>query len=269
MPSGNDLNTEDRFMALFLGPSGTGKTALECSFNDEPTYVFDFDGRIRGILGCPWVNRDLITFDSYPPRLPGLLEKIDKKCESFLISSQQGQMMYKNIVLDSLTSETFAMLFQAVQLTHRPAGSKDGKSGKYIGNTPMADPGDYGFEATNTYNILSCLRSIPGVNVFVSAHVVKEYGKTNPDDPYSPSIVTGEKISLRDKISENIQIYFDHIWQFKKEEVSEGDVRHFVKFRGTLARTAFSELPSGWNDFTGKSGKEVMSTYLTRPSSID
>jgi hypothetical protein len=265
MPSASDLTTDDRMMVLCVGPSGTGKTGLECSMNDEKTYVFDFDGRIRGILGCPWIKRENITFESYPPRLPNLLQKVDQKCEGFLIQAQQGQMMYKNIVLDSLTAETFAMLYQAIQLTHTPAGSKDGpKKGKYIGTTAMADPGDYGFEATNTYNILSCLRSIPGVNVFVSAHVVKEYGKTNPDDPYSPSIVIGEKLSLRDKISENIQVYFDHIWQFKKEEVNEGDVRHFVKFRGTIARTAFAELPSGWLDFTGKSGIEVMNEHLKR-----
>jgi hypothetical protein len=257
MPSGSDLTAADRAMILCIGPSGTGKTGFECSYNDEETYVFDFDGRIRGILGCPWVNRSKITYESYPPRLPNLLQKIDQKCEGFLISAQQGQMMYKNIVLDSLTSETFAMLSQAIQLTHSPTGGKDGKKGKYIGTTPMADPGDYGFEATNTYNILSCLRSIPGVNVFVSAHVVKEYGKSNPDDPYSPSIVIGEKLSLRDKISENIQIYFDHIFQFRKTEIDD-EIRYYIKFKGDIARTVFIEAPNGWVDFTGKSAKEIL-----------
>ena len=262
MPQANDLTQDDRIMALCVGPSGAGKTAFECSFNDEPTYVFDFDGRIRGLLGCPWVKRSNITYDSYPPRLPNLLQKVDSKLESFLISAQNGQMMYKNIVLDSLTSETFSMLSQAIQLTHS-FGGKDGKKGKYIGTTPMADPGDYGFEATNTYNILSCLRSIPGVNVFVSAHVIKEYGKSNTEDSYSPSIVIGEKLSLRDKISENIQIYFDHIWQFKKQEESE-EIKYYIKFRGDIARTAFSELPNGWTDFTGKSAQDTINQYTKK-----
>ena len=268
MPHADELTPEDKMMVLCIGPSGSGKTGFECSVNDEETYNFDFDGRIRGLMGCPWVDKKKVTYDSYPPRRPNLLTLVDQKCESFLISAQNGQMMYKNIVLDSLTSETFAMLSQAIQLTHNPGGKGDKKTGKYIGTTAMADPGDYGFEATNTYNILSCLRSIPGVNVFVSAHVVKEYGKTNSDDPYSPSIVIGEKLSLRDKISENIQIYFDHIWQFKKTEENDG-IHHWVKFRGEIARTAFSELPDGWVDFTRKSGREVLQQYLGSRVSTD
>jgi hypothetical protein len=263
VPSGADLTTEDKMMVLCIGPSGSGKTGFECSINDEPTYNFDFDGRIRGILGCPWIDRSKITYDSYPPRRPNLLQLVDQKLESFLISAGNGQMMYKNVVLDSLTSETFAMLSQAIALTHNPGGKDGKKTGKFIGTTPMADGGDYGFEATNTYNILSCLRSIPGINVFISAHVVKEYGKSDSENPYSPSIVIGEKLSLRDKISENIQIYFDHIWQFKKTEENDG-IHYWIKFRGEIARTAFAELPNGWVDFTGKSGKEILQQYLKR-----
>lgn len=265
MPKASDLNTEDRFMGLLVGPSGTGKTAFACSWPGD-TYTMDFDGRIRGILGCPWIDRSHIEFDSFPPKMPGLLQKIDNKCESLLILSQQGQSTIKNIILDSLTSETFAMLVQAVMLTHNPGGKDGKKVGKYIGNVAMADPGDYGFEATNTYNILSCLRSIPGVNVFVSAHVVQKYGKTAPEDPYSPSVVIGEKLSLRDKISENIQIYFDHIFSFNKAEMSDGSVRHFVKFRGDMARTAYADLPNGEVDITGKSGYEVVQSYITKGS---
>jgi len=264
MPSATELTTEDRFMGLLVGPSGTGKTGFACSYNDQKTLVLDFDGRIRGILGCPWVNRANVDYESYPPKMSGLLEKIDKKLETLLINSQNGQLFYKNIVLDSLTSETYAMLVQAVMLTHSPGDKGKSKTGKYIGNVAMADPGDYGFEATNTYNILSCLRSIPGINVFVSAHVVQKFGKSDPDDPYSPSIVIGEKLSLRDKISENVQIYFDHIFQFNKYEKSDGSIQHTVKFRSDIARTAYADLPNGEVDISGKSGYEVMHDSMKR-----
>lgn len=265
MPNAADLTTEDRFVGLLVGASGTGKTAFACSFPGE-TYVMDFDGRIRGLLGCPWIDRSKVEYDSFPPKMEGLLKKVDDKLEVMSINGRNGQLKTKNIILDSVTSETYAMLTQAVALTHS-LGGKDStgqnrnKVGKYIGSVAMADPGDYGFEATNTYNIISCLRSIPGVNIFVTAHVVQMYGKTNPDDSYSPSVVIGEKLSLRDKISENIQVYFDHIFRFNKYEVND-EIKHTVKFRSDIARTAYAALPNGEIEITGKSGWEVMQGYL-------
>lgn len=262
MPSALDLTPEKRFMGLFIGPSGHGKTCAEASF-PKPIKFLDFDGRIRGLLGAPWINRDKINYSYYPPRELGLVDRINQELDLLDTAGRtmQTHLLPQTLVLDSLTSECFAMIVQSIGLTHSIGGKNDKKAGKYLGSTPMAGPEDYGFEATNTYSIMSYLRSLPIPNIIVSAHVVNQYGKIDGSNPYSESVVIGEKLSVRDKIGENIQIYFDHVFRFKKELVGD-DEKFFVRFRGDLARTSYTSLPTGWTDITGKSLYETMMIFI-------
>lgn len=247
MPSATNLTPESRFMGLFVGPTKSGKTVAECSF-PGPIKVFDFDGRIRGILGAGWIDKSQIEYTYYPPKTGAnqkpVYQTVNDDMEALLVQVSNGRCPYKTIVLDSLTSETFALLSDAVSLTHA-----EGK-GKRLGTVNMAGPEDYGFEATNTYNILSFLRSLP-LNVIVSAHIIDRFGKKDPSDKYSESIVVGEKLSVRDKIGENIGIYFDHCFRFDKEMVA-GQERYTVQFRSEIAGTSFAKLPNGKVDITGK-----------------
>ena len=262
MPSAADLTPENRFFGLFIGPSGSGKTVAEASF-PKPMEILDFDGRIRGLRGAPWIDRSKIEYSFWPPRELGLVDRLNQKLETMELAGRVGQFLPKTLTLDSLTAETFAMVIQSLSLTHS-LGAKDApKSGKYIGRTPMAGPEDYGFEATNTYSILSYLRSISIPNIIVSAHVVDRYGKLDPADKYSESVVIGEKLSIRDKIGENVQIYFDHVFRFWKEDYGDTE-KFFVRFRGGLARTSYSELPGGAVDITGKSLYEVMMGFIQK-----
>jgi hypothetical protein len=95
------------------------------------------------------------------------------------------------------------------------------------------------------------LQSLP-INVIVTGHIVDRYGKAEGENnEYSESVVIGQKLSLRDKISENLLTFFNEVWEFKKE--MNGDTpMHFVRFRGGLARTCFTQLPNGWVDITNK-----------------
>src|SRR5437870_4837145 len=68
MPKATDLTPESRFFGLFVGESGSGKTVAEGSFPHDINFQ-DFDGRIRGLLGAPWINREGITYDYYPPKV--------------------------------------------------------------------------------------------------------------------------------------------------------------------------------------------------------
>jgi hypothetical protein len=256
MPNASQLSPDNRFIALFVGPSGSGKTCAGCSF-PGPIKVFDFDGRIRGILGAPWLTestRSGIDYTYYPPRVgkqtTPTYQKINDECESMLVEVQQNNFRYKTILVGSMTSYTFSLLCDAIPFTHA-----DNK-GKKLGTISMAGPEDYGFEATNAYNFLAFLRSIPGVNIIVDAHIVDRYGKADPNDKYSERIVVGEKLSIRDKIGENIMIYFDHVFRFDKQ----GDIneRFTVQYRGGLARTSYAKLPNGIRDVTGKNFYEDM-----------
>lgn len=262
MAKASNLTEDFRFMALFVGPKHGGKTCAAASF-PQPINFFDFDGRIRGILGAPWIKREKITYDSFPPKEIGLVERIDKLLTAQQIMAGTPQFDLQTEVLDSLTSETYAMLTQGIQTTHS-GKNKDGEiRGRFLGSVAMAGPEEYGFEAQTTYDILSALRTIPIPNVICTAHIVEKFGKENPNDKYSPTIVVGEKLSLRDKIGANIGIYFDHIFRFDRKMIG-GKERFFVQFRGDLACTSYSQLPPGEFDITGKSFYEFMTEMIQK-----
>jgi hypothetical protein len=236
-----------------VGRSGSGKTVAEASFPGDKHFM-DFDGRIGGLDGVDWIDRDKITYDYYPPRDKQLIGNINKKLDAWLVASSVGQHIPETLVTDSITSETYAYLCQSIPLTH------NGQSGKWLGPVAMAGPADYGLEAQATYDYMSFLRSLPINNIIVSAHYVDRYGKADQSNPYSENIVIGKKLSVRDKIGENIQIYFDHIMEFEREVVNDEE-RFYVTFRGDLARTSFSWLPAGKHDITGKNFYEFMISF--------
>lgn len=257
-----DITPDQRFFGLFIGPSGSGKTVAECSF-PKPVEVLDFDGRIRGAYNQPFLPMDQISYTSFPPRSKTLITDIDSKLGAIETAAAVMQPIPNTLILDSLTSECFAMICQASPLTHSlPSKADTKKRGRFLGTVAMAGPEDYGFEAQMTYNIMSFLRSLPIRNVIVSAHVIPVFGKEDPNNEFSNTIQVGEKLSVRDKIGANIGIYFDHVFQFKKDELN-GKERFWVKFRGELARTAFTELPEGWHEITGKNFyNDILMSYV-------
>ena len=255
MPSLDQLEVGASIFALFIGKSGSGKTCAAASF-PGPIKFLDFDGRIRGILGANWIDRkglgEVIQFPP-DPKKPTYI-KVSEIIETDLAFCNMGKYPFKTLVLGSLTAQTFSFLSDAKAITH--AGNK----GKSLGKLPMAGPEDYGFEATGTYQMLAGLRSLyehPNgpKNVIIDAHIVDKWGKPIKDngdtDTYAASEVVGEKLSLRDKISENVQIYFDHVWRFDSRMVGN-EPHHYVSFRTDLARTSFANLPNGQVDITGK-----------------
>lgn len=266
MPNASNLSPDNRFVGLFVGPKHSGKTCAAASFivpsmlKGRRAKFLDFDGRIRGLLGAPWLKEALpnIDYDYYPPRTVGTTqcyEKINQDLEVLDVQCRQNQNLYDLLVLDSLTAETFAMLMDAVPLTHKGEGGK--AKGKKIGAVNMAGPEDYGFEATATYALMAFLRSLPIPNVIVTAHVTDRFGKADPTDPYSEKVVVGEKLSVRDKIGTNVMIYFDHIFRFDRRMFGQNE-NFYVQFRGDIACTSYAGLPPGEFDITGKNFYEFM-----------
>jgi len=262
MPCAATLKPENRFKALFVGSKHSGKTVAACSFKKDPAKrlkVLDFDGRITGLLGAPWIDRSRIDYEYYPPRVGNnqkpMYTRINDDMEAMLVQTNMSQSPYEGVIADSLTAETFGLLCDSVPMTH--ANNK----GKKIGVMNMAGPEDYGFEAQGTYNLMAFLRSLPIPFVIVTAHVVDKFGKLKPDDPFSESVVVGEKLSIRDKIGTNIGIYFDHIFRFDRK-VLYGKEKFTVQFRSAIACTSFSQLPEGEIDITGKSFQDVLNGFL-------
>jgi len=258
MPLASKLTHDSRFMALFVGPKHSGKTVAACSWmspspSTKRMKVLDGDGRIRGILGAPWIDKNRIDYDYYPPRVVSdktFFDRVNPDLEILLQQIQSGQSPYETYVSDSATAFCKNLILDAIGLTHTTEKGKP--SGRRIGTMEMAGPSDYGFDSTGFDAYLSFLRSIP-LNVIVTAHVVPVYSKPLKDDstpdPYAESVVTGEKISLRDKIAANCTLYFDHIFRFDRC-VEGGKEKFYVEFISNIACTSFPGFKPGRHDIT-------------------
>ena len=274
MPQLIDRPETNRFIGLFVGESGSGKTAAEASF-PKPIHFDDFDGRIGGAQGCKWLDLSGIDYDYYPPKQPGTIQKLNARLASLMNVSALAPVLQlpSTHVTDSITNMTFAFLCQAMGLTHKQ-GARDEKRGRYIGGgggaeggpIAMAGPEDYGLEAQATYDYIAFLKSLPIPNIIISAHIIDRYGKPiGPDGEeltYADSIVVGHKLSIRDKIAENIKSHFDHVFKFERisDNLTSAE-RFYVTFRGGIARTSYSWLPSGRQDITGREFYSCMMSF--------
>ena len=250
-----------RFVALFVGDAHSGKTVAEASF-PKPNFFFDFDLKIGGAQ-VPWLDLKDIEYESYPPKTPNLVQKLENKIEMFCNQAtiQNGTFgsLPKTICVDSLTWMTFAFTCQSLGLTHLKTNEKgqEYKSGRWIGPTAMLGPEDYGFEAQKTYDIIADLKSLPVPNIIISAHLIDTYEKPE-GDPYAASVLSDtKKLSVRDKIGVNVKAGVEHVFEFTREKFGNNE-RFYVTFRGGVAFSSWSWLPYGRQEWTGRNFYEFM-----------
>jgi len=285
MPSLDNLSPDGKFMGLFIGRSGTGKKAAVASF-PKPILFLDFDGRIRGLTGCPWIELkglgDVISFPPKPKENDYIYQKVNNELEKIQGLVNVASCPYKTLYVGSITGSAFAFLQDASILTHQ------GNKGSKLGPLSMTGPQDYRFQNNAAKQMLAFLRFLrehpTGIpNIIVGAHVINRWGKPGTSEEevekkseagydtakiisdakqefqYDSNIVIGEKLSLTEQLAEDIPIYFDHIFKFEKEMVlGNPEPQHFVQFRSEIARTSFAKLPNGRINITGKPFYEGM-----------
>lgn len=263
MPCAANLTAESRFMALFVGQKHSGKTCAACSWlspapSEKRMKVLDGDGRIRGILGAPWIDKSRIDYDYYPPRMPGnektFFERVNQDLEALLIQVASGKCPYETYVGDSMTAFTRNLIQDAIPLTHVK------NKGNRIGTMEIAGPSDYNFEVTGAAAYTAYLKSLP-LNVIVTAHLEDKWDKPKDEEgnrmPYADSIVVGERLALRPKVDAVVGINFDHIFKFTRKIVSRQE-RFFVEFISDVAATSFPGLKPGEYDITGVNFREFV-----------
>ncbi len=275
MPKLSDRKDDQRFFAMFVGRHHSGKTVAEASF-PKPLHFEDFDGRIGGAQ-VPWLDLNGITYDYWPPKSPNLIGKLNEKLENMYALSQiqmtgsaAGMQLPKTHVTDSITNQCYAFICQAIGLTH--SGENGGKRGRWIGPVQMAGIEDYGLESQGMSDYIAFLKSLPIQNVILSAHLIDQYGFDRDSEgnemPFAPRVITGQQLSIRPKIGENIQTSFDHIFKFEREQGNKAD-KFWVTFRGGIACTSYDWLPYGRHDWTGKNFYEFMFSFRKdKPAAI-
>lgn len=240
MPSASDLTPDSRFVGLFVGPSGDGKKSAACSW-PGPTLYFDLDLRIRGLLGSPWVNREKITYNSYPPKASiTLFERLNKDFEQLYNECIAGVCKYKTVVIGSITGTAGGLLQDSLKIVD---GTRE--ISRKLGPLKVAAMENFRFVNNGTLSVMSFLQSIP-LNVIVLGHTVPLWEPVDANDPYSENKIVGHKLSLSDTLGAVIPGKFDNVWKFERKITGAGaavKVNFGVEFRGQFARTTYQNLP--------------------------
>lgn len=269
MVSINKIDPWGRFFGLFLGKSGHGKTSAACSW--PKSVVIDSDLRIRGALAAinGWnVHKDVFV-ETIPPG--GTWNQLEKALETILNDIQKGKSDRKTLVIDSATTITRLLRNEGTLLSggSRKNEYKDERGIMVKSNLAIASPTAYGYESSGLDELVDILKAIPGINVIFTAHITERYGKPPGDgNEFAENIVIGERITLRDKVAENLLIHFDEVYRFEAKE-SAGKMKHFVNFRSDLARTTFTSLPMKPVEITGKDFYTLWKELSGAPSSPD
>lgn len=166
----SEIDVTQNLKVLLYGNSGTGKTCFACSF-PLPILYFDFDGKVDSAASFYRDDKSRlegIEVRDLSPRMTTdpiqeLLNIIDKE----LIPQQKsGQMKYKTLVIDSLTTFSSAVL-QHIILTNPGV--------KRVTTRQGVQPGmqDYGILKRELSRLIPGILSLP-MNVVMLAHIKVE-----------------------------------------------------------------------------------------------
>lgn len=168
----SEVKTEGAFKGLFQADSGVGKTCLAATFPGPQLYL-DFDGKVdsaAAYLRSRDMNDQLnsITVEQFPPTL-GIspIDKLISLINNELIPQQKtGQMKFKSLILDSITTFSSACLAHIVK-TNPGIKRNEAKQG--------AQPGlqDYGILRREFQRLIPGLIALP-CNVVMLAHMAVE-----------------------------------------------------------------------------------------------
>lgn len=253
MISINKIDPWGRFFGLFLGRSGHGKSSAAASW--PKSVIIDSDMRIRGALAAihGWnVNKDVMV---EPVKPDEGWNQLENKLEVILNDIQKGKSDRKTLVIDSSTTIAKLLRGEGMMLSGGSRNNEytDPKTKIVIkSRLQIASPTAYGYEGNGMDELIDILKAIPGINVIFTAHITERYGKPpGSNNEFAENVVIGEKITLRDKVAENLLIHFDEVYRFEAL-ISEGRMKYYVNFRSDLARTTFSKLPFKPVEITGK-----------------
>lgn len=269
----SDIKPSKQFFGLFIGKSGSGKDCAAFSF-PTPMKVFDIDLRSDGgALGTTWLSKehkDKIDITKIYPRQG--FKKIDDELTTIMMMFQSGQRPYETIYFGSCTSLQDLFLTEAGSLIKGlTVGGKKDKAGEYQGGVRLSGPADYKYLYGAFRDVMDYLRMYP-INIIMSAHTTERFGKATKqmekdgeiieiEDTYGDNVPVGEKLTLSDKLSENIQLYFNEVYKFEKR-MSGDTPKYYVKFRTDIAKTVHQKLPNGEIEITGKNFYETWLKYV-------
>jgi len=253
MPTSLDkVDVDKSFRALFVGPTGRGKTIAAASWPGR-TLIIDFDNRHKPII------------DWYPDRLSNIDVEVITPLNFWdvfhpLVNKLTTLNPYQNIIIDGVTSMSNTTVVMQMIVKGQAVKIEDrGKITK--GGVPVPSWDEFNGEAMLITQLLETLKSIK-CNLFVTAHPVF---KTQIEG--SKSVKSVAIISFGTKLGPMIPGYFDEVYYFDYQfDINAGrPVKRFVYTMPTSdypdAKTAIKELP-GVIEITNRNLYDVMKEYL-------
>lgn len=254
MPSLDDYKPEKRFVGLFAGESGSGKSGAAASF-EHPYHELDVDNRFGGIADM--VAQHIIKdrrltyqqFDSMGGWEPVSREM--KRLNALKLAYKLQPMMqpfpYKTIGLGSLGSLSrvvMALFYEQATGQHVGSGKED--------SLRLSHPGDFRAENNGVNQVLDYLFAMP-CNLIITCHTKEKWGKPRvlkDGDEYKPNEILGEKLNLTDNLAAGIVGRFDNVFNFRRR-LEDKKIKYYCEFASEFAKNSFG-IPPGDFEFTDK-----------------
>lgn len=248
-----DITLGGRFVGLFIGVNGSGKTVGAASF-PGPIMFYAFDDRMTPVKRFYPNRRDIQykVVGSYPS--PGRRDYIDFKefCDEF--ENYQNRCDFATIVIDSITSYTATVI--------RYQLNKKGKTkGKHLAGfieVPTWD--EFNGETQAVVETIELSKVLP-CHVIWTAHPVDKTEIGAGDVVKKTQSIT----AFGNKTPSFVPNYFDEIYNFTKENAGTGlDPRRWVVTQAgedVLCKTALP-LPPRF-EITNQPMFNVIQSHLT------
>lgn len=241
----NEIKTEGKMKLLLYGDAGDGKTCYATSF-PGPTLLLDFDGKADSAAlfhkDSPLAqNISVMELSSSLKDDP--IAVLGKFIDEVLTPSQlSGELPYKTIILDSITTFSAACLRHII---------KTNPGIKRVTCKQGVQPGmqDYGILKREFTKLIPGILSLD-CNVIMTAHI------STVKDDLTGQIVRGP--IMDGSFSEQLPIYFKEVWRLSVNDKKryEAQTQSDFKFK---CRSQIAGLP---NPFDITDGYSAIEKYL-------
>jgi phage nucleotide-binding protein len=240
----SEIKTEGKMKLLLYGDAGEGKTCFATSF-PGPTLLLDFDGKADSAAlfhrGKPVLdNIDVMELAANMVDDP--IDAMNKLIDQQLVPAQKtGEMKYKTIILDSITTFSTACLAHII---------KTNPGIKRVPCKQGVQPGmqDYGILKREFQKLVPGILSLD-CNIIMTAHI------SVTKDDLTGQIVRGP--IMDGSFSDMLPIYFKEVWKLgvdKEKRVAQTQTDFKYKCR--------SQIPGLPNPFDITAGYSALEKYL-------